>query len=158
MVSNASPQPESSATPRDATVIPLAQERVVLDKREVPTGAVRIVVKVHEESQQVEVPTQRETCTVQHVPVNRRVDQSPGIRQEGDVTIIPVLEEVVVVEKHLILREEIHITRQRSVEPHQQYVMLRREEAHIEHVDLRQPETHDPQQTPEPGTGSGEQR
>ena len=33
------------------------------------------------------------------------------MREEGDVTIIPVLEEIVVVEKRLVLKEELHVRR-----------------------------------------------
>lgn len=40
---------------------------------------------------------------VRRVPIDRVVDTAPDIPVEGDVTIIPVLEEVVMVEKRLIL-------------------------------------------------------
>jgi stress response protein YsnF len=48
--------------------------------------------------------------------------------------IIPLLEEVLVVEKRLPLKEELHLTKRR-VETHKpQRVRLRREKAVIEHV------------------------
>lgn len=41
---------------------------------------------------------------------------APEIRTEGDVTIVPVLEEVLVVEKRLVLKEELHIRRRVAAE------------------------------------------
>ena len=48
------------------------------------------------------------------MPIDRQVDVAPKIRIEGDLTIVPVLEEILVVEKRLILKEEVHIRRTRS--------------------------------------------
>jgi hypothetical protein len=39
------------------------------------------------------------------------VETAPEIRTEGDVTIAPVVEKVFVVEKRLVLEEELHIRR-----------------------------------------------
>jgi len=41
---------------------------------------------------------------IERVPIDRAVDVVPPIRQEGDITIIPVVEEIVVVERRLVLR------------------------------------------------------
>jgi stress response protein YsnF len=41
------------------------------------------------------------------------VDVAPEPRQEGDTWIIPVIEEVLVVEKRLVVKEEIRLTRHR---------------------------------------------
>jgi stress response protein YsnF len=43
--------------------------------------------------------------------MGRIVETAPEIRTEGDVTILPVVEEVLVVEKRLVLKEELHIRR-----------------------------------------------
>jgi hypothetical protein len=42
--------------------------------------------------------------------IDRGVDVAPEVRVEGNVTIIPVLEEVLVVEKRLVLKEKLHIS------------------------------------------------
>jgi len=55
----------------------------------------------------------------------------PEVRQQGDTTIYPVLEEVVVVEKRLMLREEVHVTRVRTESRSRQTVTLRTEKAEI---------------------------
>jgi stress response protein YsnF len=48
--------------------------------------------------------------------------------------IVPILEEVLVVEKRLMVKEEIHITKQRVEKHAPQRVTLRREEAVIERM------------------------
>jgi stress response protein YsnF len=53
-------------------------------------------------------------------------------------TIIPILEEVVVVEKRLVLKEELRVTMQRVSRRQPQSVTLRREEAVIERIDVTQ--------------------
>lgn len=65
-------------------------------------------------SVELDYPLYTEQAGVERVPVNRLVDNEPQTRQEGDVTIIPVVEEVLVVEKRLLLKEEIHIRRTRN--------------------------------------------
>jgi len=62
----------------------------------------------------VDEPLFTEDVTVERVPVNRLVDSAPQSRQDGDTTIIPVVEEVITVQKRLLLREEVRITRRRT--------------------------------------------
>ncbi len=59
-------------------------------------------------------PLFREDCEVERVQVKRILDQPAEIRQDGDTLIIPLMEEVLVVEKRLMLREELHIKRRRE--------------------------------------------
>ncbi len=60
----------------------------------------------------------RHGYSVRKVAVDRVLDEPVGPRQEGDTMIYPVMEEVLVVQKKLILREEIHVTPERSpIEP-----------------------------------------
>ena len=56
----------------------------------------------------------RETVEVERVAVDRVVDRVEDIRTDGDVTIIPVYEEVLVVQKQLVLREEVRLTTRRE--------------------------------------------
>jgi uncharacterized protein (TIGR02271 family) len=58
-----------------------------------------------------------------------------AIREEGDTTIIPLLEEIIMVEKRLVLREELHVRKRRIEEPHTEQITLRREEANVERRD-----------------------
>ena len=63
------------------------------------------------------------------VPIGRPVDAIPAVREEGDVTIFPVMEEVLVIERRLMLKEEVHIRKVRTTERHQETVTLRYQEA-----------------------------
>lgn len=62
----------------------------------------------------IDEPLFSEDVSVERVPVNRIVDAPPETRQEGEITIIPVIEEVITIEKRLLLREEVRIRRSRT--------------------------------------------
>lgn len=113
-------------------VVPVVQETVEIDKRLVETGKVRIHKQVHEREAVVEEPLLHDEIEVQRVAVNKFVDEPAAVRQEGDTTIIPVLEEVLVVEKRLLVKEELHVTR-RTVETKSEIpVTVRQEEVVVE--------------------------
>ena len=65
---------------------------------------------------------------VERVAIGRVVDAMPEVRQEGDVTILPVVEEEVVVMRRLVLKEEVHIRRLRTIEHHVETVTLREQQ------------------------------
>jgi stress response protein YsnF len=54
------------------------------------------------------------------------------VRFEGDTTIVPIVKEVVVVEKALMLVEEVHIRKRSIAEPTQIPVSLRAECAAVD--------------------------
>jgi len=56
---------------------------------------------------------------VEHVPIGRMVETAPPVREEDGVTVIPVIEEVVVTETRLVLREELHVRRIPGTREHQ---------------------------------------
>lgn len=126
------------ATPQQQTVIPVTHEELQVDKRTVETGkGVRIHKTVQEQEQIVDQPLLQDELVVEHVPVGTMVDagQQPTMRHEGDTLVVPVFEEVLVVEKRLRLKEEVRITR-RSREVHtQQRVALKSEQIAIERFD-----------------------
>jgi uncharacterized protein (TIGR02271 family) len=112
--------------------IPLVAERLRIDKRDVVTGGVRVQKQVVEHTETIRETLSSDELDIARVPVGRFVDAAPQLRQEGDVTIIPVVEEVAVVQTRLWLREEVHVTRRRVAIESPQTVTLRREELHIE--------------------------
>jgi uncharacterized protein (TIGR02271 family) len=125
---------ESSASVQSPLTIPVIQEQVAIGKRTVETGRVRVSKTVREEEQVIDPPLLRTDVLVEHVPINRPVDSLPSVRQDGQTTIVPVVEEVLVVEKRLVLREELHITRRTSEYHDPQRVVLRREEADVQRI------------------------
>lgn len=113
-------------------VVPVVAEELEVGARRVETGVVRVHKQVHEREEHVDRPVIREEVQIEHVPIGRMVEQVPAPRSEGDTLIIPVLEEVLVVEKRLVLKEEVRVTRRRIEERSTQRVPLRTEEVVIE--------------------------
>jgi stress response protein YsnF len=66
--------------------------------------------------------------------VNREITTAPEVRTENGVTIVPVIEEVLVVEKRLVLKEELHIRRQTRTEEVEVPVELRKERVEVERM------------------------
>jgi uncharacterized protein (TIGR02271 family) len=123
-----------TARARPADRILVAEERAIIRKRKKITGAVQVRTEVHEHEQLIERPVTAETVAVERVPIDRWVDAPLDVRQEGDVTIIPVHAEVVVVETRLKLVEEIHVRRRRSTAQASERVTLRSEEAVVDRL------------------------
>jgi stress response protein YsnF len=113
-------------------VIPLVEERVSATKREIEIGRVRVHTTVEEREEIVRAELARDTVEVERVPMSVEVSSVPETRQEGEVTVIPVVEEVLVVTKKLMLVEEIRLRRTRTVEEHARPVTLTRQRAEIE--------------------------
>jgi uncharacterized protein (TIGR02271 family) len=115
-----------------AITIPLASEEVELSKRAVQQAVVRIQTKVREEERIIETRLLKDEVTVERVEMNRPIESPMEPRYEGEVLVIPVIEEVLVVSKQLVLKEELRITQRSVARPHAQAVLLRHEEAMVE--------------------------
>src|SRR3954451_12493872 len=124
-----SKNPEDKEQTIKEQMIELIKEEISIGVRPVETGKVRIDVKVNTEERLVEQALERQEVTVTRIPINRTVDAKPEIRHEGDTMIVPLVEEVLVVEKRLILREELHIQTRVVQRTENIPVTLRSEEA-----------------------------
>jgi uncharacterized protein (TIGR02271 family) len=122
-------------------VIPLVEETATIGKRELVTGRVRVRTVTDTIEELAHADVQRETVEVTRVPVDKVVETAPEIRTEGDVTIVPILEEVLVVAKRLVLREELHIRRRVAAETVEVPVTLRKQRSIVERL---APDTQDP--------------
>jgi uncharacterized protein (TIGR02271 family) len=138
----------AAATTSTATVkgdaqqtIPLAAETITVDKRLVTRGRVVVRKRVVTHDAVVDEPLEQEQVEVTRVPVNKLVEAAEPPRTEGDTTVIPLYEEVLVVEKRLVLTEELHVSKRRSEYRKPQEVALRREEAVVERQDAAAEET-----------------
>ena len=109
------------------------QEQVDIDKKVIESGKVIIHKKVHRENKDVEVPVSHEEVEIKKVAVNKYVEEAPAIRYEGNTTIIPVMKEVAVIEKKLLLVEELHVTKHAVTRTEERTVPLRKEEIEVEH-------------------------
>jgi uncharacterized protein (TIGR02271 family) len=123
--------------PPDAApiVIPVIHEELEVGKRTVDTGVgVRIHKSTREEEQTVDVPLIHEEVNVERVRVDRTLDAPVPVRHVGDTIIVPVIEEVLVIQKQLRLIEELHIHKTRVETRQPQKVVLRKEEATVERL------------------------
>lgn len=112
--------------------IPLFEERLRVDKVENESYRVVIKTKVSERTEYADLELRGNHVVVERVPINRPVDALPCVRHEGDTLVVPVVEEIMVVEKRLLLKEEVRI-RQEQVSQHvREPVVLRSEEASVE--------------------------
>src|SRR5258708_39350337 len=123
------------------TVIPVFEEELSVAKRVVETARVQVSRVTHQHQQLVDELLQLEKVEVERVPIDRPIEAMPSIRQEGDVTIVPVVEEVLKVERRLVLKEEVHIRRVKQTGRHQEVVSLRRQEASVSPLPIEQPAT-----------------
>jgi len=123
-----------SAAEGQSLVVPVMVEELDVQKHKTETGRVRVSKVVREHEELVDEPLLREEVIIERVPINRFVEEAIPPRSEGDTIIVSLLEEVPVVEKRLMLKEELRIT-VRRVEAHKPIsVTLRSEEATVEHI------------------------
>jgi uncharacterized protein (TIGR02271 family) len=115
-------------------VIPVIVEEARIRKERKVTGKVRLRKIVHHEEQTVDEPLLKERVSLERVTIDQWVDEAPPIRNEGETLVVPVVEEVLVVEKRLRLREEIRLTWHHEEEHEPQRLVVRREEVRIERV------------------------
>ena len=124
-------------------------------KHSVEAGLIAIHKRVETIPAEVDVEVGRDEIKVERVPLNTPVDAVPSVRHEGDTMIIPVVEEVLVTEKRLMLREEIRVTRQQRFETVNIRDTVRREVIEVE--DRSTPVAgYTPAPDPSPSTEGGE--
>jgi stress response protein YsnF len=126
---------EQDPVDRDV-VIPVVQEEVSVDAMPVVTGGVRVTKRVESQNQVIEQQLRTTRADVKRVKTNRVVDgpQQPAQRS-GNTLIIPVVSEVLHIEKRWVVTEEIHIAQREEVENFQETVPVNYELADIERVD-----------------------
>src|SRR6516162_221605 len=121
------------------TVLPLLAEEVAVSKQVVETGRVQVARITHEREQLIDELLTHETVEIDRTPIGRQVDRVPHIIDEGDTVVIPIVEEVLVVERRLLLKEEVRVRRVHSTERHQESVTLRHQEAVVTRLPVERP-------------------
>ena len=133
---------KSSAPDEPDQRIELLEEQLQLRKRLVELGRVLVETKVETTPHVVEALLKEEAVKVERVPVGQFVEEVPPIREENGVLIIPVLEERLVVQTRLMLKEELRVSKTVSEELVRRTVPLRTEHAtvtRLEEPDLQFP-------------------
>lgn len=117
--------------------VQIVEERAQVSIGEVETGRIRVRTRTESVEQIVSQDLQSNMVGVHRVPINRMLEADeppPRIREEGSVTIIPVFEEILIVEKRLVLLEEVHVRNTARGETVEIPVMLRKQHALVERL------------------------
>lgn len=131
----AKPRTADKTVIAEAAHLTVAEERLAVGKRVVVTGRVRLRKRVHEKTAIVDENLACDEVDITRIAINRVVDGPVSVRHEGDVMVVPVVEERLVTIKQLVLVEEIRITRRNVERRMPQTVALRREEIITERLD-----------------------
>ena len=129
---------DDDAAPDDLT-LQLVAERAVVSKQTVETALVQVSTRVEEHQELISQALRRDEVVIKRIPVNRIVEAAPDVRHEGDVVIYPILEETLVVEKRLLLKEEVHVIRTSRLETVEQEVTLRAMHADVQRTPTPRP-------------------
>lgn len=140
-------KPEAAEEATDGVAIPVVEETATIGKREAVTQRVRVSTKIEETEQVFEDLFNREEVEIERVAVGRVVETMPEIRTQGDILIVPVVEERAVVSKQLVLVEEVHIHKRSERQPARIPVKLRRHRIEIED---QTPSSREPYPPPKP--------
>ena len=119
---------------RNQAVVPVVEEEIKVGKRVVESGRVKIIKRIEQRDQLIDEPLLSDQVEVKRVPINRRIDRVLSARQVGNTLIIPVMEEVLVVTKQLVLKEELHVRRKQTQTRRPQRITLRAERAEIKRI------------------------
>jgi uncharacterized protein (TIGR02271 family) len=130
---------ENRAPEPGEVVLPLLGEEVEVSKQRIETGRVQVARVTREREQLIDEVLAREAVEIERTAIGRPVEAMPAVREEGDTIVVPIVEEVLVVERRLMLKEEVRIRRVRSTQRHQERVTLRHQEAVVTRVRAEQP-------------------
>lgn len=119
--------------------LPIGEERVSIDKEVRERERVRVRTEVATHIELVTADLHSEDVIVDRVPIDQEIDELPELRHEGNVLIVPVVEEQLVVTKRLVLKEELHITRRVRTEQVHRAVSVRRLKPIVEREELGKP-------------------
>jgi len=115
-------------------IVRLHSEDLQITRERIAGDTVRVRTVTSQHDRLVEEQLVHERIEIVRVPIGRVVDTVPDVRQDGDVTILPVVEEEIIVQKRLILKEEVHLRRVSVAEVHRETVILREQEAVITRI------------------------
>lgn len=148
---------EREVAAAEKIVIPAVREELDVGKRRVDRGGVRVRVIPGERREVVDVPLEHRDLRVERVQIGREVEGPLQAREEDGVLIFPVVEEVLVVQKKWVLREEVRIRVERTRTRASEAVSLRTERVSIERLG-RDDRSEAEGGTGEPAAGPGDRR
>jgi uncharacterized protein (TIGR02271 family) len=119
-------------------VLRLLREEATVERETVETGRVRIATVTHTRDHLIDELLACTSVEVKRVPIGRVINAIPPVKDDADLTVIPIVEETLVVERRLVLKEEVHIQRRKTTERYQETVQLRHQTAEVTHIPTQQ--------------------
>lgn len=116
----------------ELNTFPVIEERVTVYKTVADNGGVRLRKVVHADQVDIDEELVAHSLSLTRVPIGRDIDGPVEVRYENGLTIIPVVEERLVVRRQLVLVEEIHLGRSSHTRRAPQSITVRREEMIVE--------------------------
>jgi uncharacterized protein (TIGR02271 family) len=120
-------------------VLPIIEETLHLEKRRVEKGGLRLTKTVSTHDEIVDEALVSSEVLVERREVGELVagDVAPPIRVEGNATIYPIVKEILVTEKRLLLVAEVSVRRVDTTYHEPQTITLRKEEIVVEQMEDR---------------------
>ncbi len=122
----------------DDPTLPLHTEELSVSRRQVAGDTVRVSIVTREQERLVDEELTHQRVDVERVPIGRLIDRVPPVREEGDTTIMSVVEEIIAIERRLILKEEVRIRRVRIKETHRETVSVREQDVAVTRLPAEQ--------------------
>jgi uncharacterized protein (TIGR02271 family) len=116
-------------------VVPVVNEELHADAVPVQTGGVRVTKHIEGHDEIVEQELRKGRVEIKRVKTDRVVDGPQPVQRLGNTLVVPVVSEVLHVEKRWVVTEEIHLTQIEERETMQETVRVNREQAEIERFD-----------------------
>jgi len=117
--------------------VPIAEEELEAQKTSRQAGSVRLRKIVHTELRHFTVPVMREEVRIERTPVTEgeaAKAQSPDAFTEKTIDV-PIMEEEVTVTKRPVVKEEVHVSKERTTEERDISGEVRKEEVRVEGED-----------------------
>ena len=134
---------EPALAGQDETVrrIPIIEESLQVSKEVVDRGGYRINKRLETREELVDELLKTEHVEIERRKINTAIADGavPQMRQEGDTLIVPVIEEMLITVKRLVLVEEVRITRTQGIQRKPQTYTLRKEHIEVERLAAEEP-------------------
>jgi len=125
---------DSSATANGETAIPIVEEQLVVGKREVDRGGVRVYSHVVEQPVSADVTLREEKILVERRPVNRAASAADFNMGQGSVIELNATGEEAVVGKTARVVEEVLVGKTSTVHTEAVHDSVRRTEVEVEQI------------------------
>lgn len=116
-------------------VIPVLAESLHVDTATASTGGVRVIKRIVTDQQMLDHHLRTENVEIKRIPMNKVVDGPQPTIQTDDLIIIPVVQEVLKIERQWVVTEEIHVSKSAKVIHVQEPIGVAHEVVTIERLD-----------------------